>query len=138
MKATTRDERAHNCRPSHSVLLIHLPSISSSHSLPVKIRAMSEDEFDNVSDDFELFDWNAIPELAGPCSTVTIAATSTQTDPEPDTLPTILPRPLSANSSTDYSCDDELDASFFAELDALEQEIIRRPARSTNPAGMYL
>ncbi|KAF8807241.1 hypothetical protein BYT27DRAFT_7164559 [Phlegmacium glaucopus] len=84
---------------------------------------MSDDEFDNIPDDFadiEGVDWAQI--LAGPSG----STTSTETE---EHIPSIPPRPRSANSSTDYFEDDydDLDPSLLAELDRIEEEITAAP-----------
>lgn len=77
---------------------------------------MSEDEFDNMPDDFADIsgvDWARI--LAGP------------SDPNPTSADEHLPgmAPASSHSSTDYFEDDEddFDASLLAELDRIEGEL---------------
>jgi hypothetical protein len=70
----------------------------------------SEDEFDLIVNEFDGVDFDAIPDLA------TIRPTSSSSS-------TIPPRPASANSSSHYSCDDDIDESVLAELDAIESRI---------------
>jgi len=79
---------------------------------------MSEDEFDNMPDDFadiEGVDWAQI--LAGPSAEL------------PETIPSIPAHPGSSDSSTDYFEDnyDDLDPSLLAELDRIEEEFTGAP-----------
>ncbi|KAG6837043.1 hypothetical protein H0H93_015906 [Arthromyces matolae] len=80
----------------------------------------SEDEFDDVPDDLckaEGVDWDQILSLPPPPPTV-----SSQVTIEHEARPIIAPSP---SSSTQYSFDDDLDSSFFAELDDLEQDFVQ-------------
>jgi hypothetical protein len=70
----------------------------------------SEDEFDAIPDDFEGFDFDAIPDLA-----ITGPAEITS-----NSISAIPPRPASAGSSSHYSYDDDIDESVLVELDAIE------------------
>lgn len=81
----------------------------------------SDDEFDAIADDFDGFDFDAIPDLATlPPSQILI-----------DDVSDIPPRPLSATSSTDYSCDDGIDDSLLAEIDAIESRLNQGTSEST-------
>ncbi|KIM85517.1 hypothetical protein PILCRDRAFT_367384 [Piloderma croceum F 1598] len=70
----------------------------------------SDDEFDAIPDDFEGFDFDAIPDLAitGPAEVTS------------NSISAIPPRPASAGSSSHYSYDDDIDESILVELDAIE------------------
>ena len=92
---------------------------------------MSDDEFDNIPDDFadvQDVDWAHL--LAGPSlsSYTRLARPSgsrAQADPETHSTP---PRSISLRSSSSYFSDgDVLDASFLAELDRVEQRIVAAP-----------
>jgi hypothetical protein len=67
----------------------------------------TEDEFDTIPDEFDGLDFDAIPDLA-----------PTEATARPSSA--IPPRPTSSNSSSHYSCDDDIDESFLVELDAME------------------
>lgn len=98
---------------------------------------MSEDEFDNIPDDFAGIsgaDWDRVLPLAGPSSAVP-ASTEDQSSHLPGTgehlpIPSISAFTSSSSSSTDNFEDDydDCDPSFFAELDRIEGEFGRGKA----------
>jgi hypothetical protein len=63
-----------------------------------------EDEFDAIPDEFEGLDFDGVPDLS--------------IDTHPD-----LAQPSSPNSSSHYSCDDDIDEHFLIEMDAIEDRI---------------
>lgn len=104
---------------------------------------MSEDEFDNMPDDFadiQGVDWAQI--LAGP-SDLNHDSTQEQHSDLPGAIEadisilSIPARPASSHSSTDYFEDDygSLDASFLAELDRIEEELAEPPQHSHLTVG---
>ena len=79
---------------------------------------MSDDEFDGIPDEFEGLDFNAVPALASPNAPPTTTNTSTFGPSA------IIPRPSSAaSSSTQYSCDDEINQSYLVAVDAFENQL---------------
>jgi hypothetical protein len=77
-----------------------------------------EDEFDSIPDEFDGLDFDAIPDLA-------ISAPA-------EAIIDIPPRPDSANSSSHYSFDDDIDEAFLVELDAIEDRITQRIRESAS------
>jgi hypothetical protein len=71
--------------------------------------ASTEDDYDAIPDEFYGIDLECIPSLSR------IARSD-------DTVRYLPPRPASSNSSSQYS-GDEFDASFLAEVDALENRL---------------
>jgi hypothetical protein len=71
--------------------------------------ASTEDDYDAIPDEFYGIDLECIPALSQ-------IATSN------DTVQYLPPRPASSTSSSQYS-GDEFDASFLAEVDALEDQL---------------
>ena len=64
-----------------------------------------EDEFDAIPDEFEGLDFDSIPNLSI------------------DIRPADPAQPSSPNSSSHYSCDDDIDEHFLVEMDAIEDRI---------------
>jgi hypothetical protein len=84
--------------------------------------ASSSDEFDDLPDEFEGFDWNEIPAL-----------TLSNETRFPDSLDNLnVPCPASPHPSSHYSCDDEFDEAFLAAVDALEETAIQNAGTSAN------
>lgn len=89
---------------------------------------MSDDEFDNIPDDFadvQDVDWGNI--LAGPASVPTtqfLSFPETQDIPNLSNMPSV---PSTASSSDYFSDEDSMDSAFLAELDLVE----RRTARAS-------
>src|ERR1700691_6602857 len=99
-----------------------LPQVQVKQFAPSCCTMSSEDEFDTIPDEFDGLDFDAIPDLAIIVPTETI-------DLSNSTIPT---RPASANSSSRYSCDDDIDESFLVELDAIEGRLMQGIRESTN------
>ena len=101
------------CLPGHFLEL----------GLPIEV--MSDDEFDNIPDDFadvQDIDWTHL--LAG---TQHVGSARSERRPELQ-IQSTLPHANSLDSSTSYFSDgDEMDASFLAELDRIEQRITEAP-----------
>jgi len=102
---------------------------------PVTSDLMSDDNFDDIPDDFahvQDIDWAHL--LAGPVQPT--AADSTQPELEIHSMP-VHSNGLDNDSYSSYFSDgDEMDASFLAELDRVEQRIIgARVARSLQISG---
>lgn len=85
--------------------------------LNVHPRMSDIDEFDAIPDEFEGLNFDAVPALAIPDTNST-----TTNNPGPS-----LPRPASAASSTQYSCDDDIDESYLVAIDALENRLGESP-----------
>jgi hypothetical protein len=115
------------------------PTTSNSLKTPISYlpdlgltkESMSDDEFDNIPDDFaevQGVDWAHL--LAGPSSSSYTRSARpiearTQVDPGTHSTP---PHSNSLSSSSSYfSDDDEMDASFLAELNRVEQSIVVAP-----------
>lgn len=64
------------------------------------------DEFDAIPDEFEGLDFDAVPALA-------ILSTA----------PSEIPRPTSAASSTQYSCDEAINESYLVAVNAFESQL---------------
>ncbi|KDR84815.1 hypothetical protein GALMADRAFT_233204 [Galerina marginata CBS 339.88] len=98
---------------------------------------MSEDEFDDIPDEFadvQGVDWGQL--LAGPSHASYTQSGLAETGYNQPTTP---PQPNNPNSSSSYFSDDEdMDSSFLAELDRVEQRIIQASqgtAHSGLPVG---
>jgi len=82
---------------------------------------MSDDEFDNIPDDFadaQDIDWAHL--LAAPSLSLDTPPAWTQADSIP-------PHSNNLDSSSSYFSDDDMDASFLAELDRVEQTVVAAP-----------
>ncbi|KDQ54770.1 hypothetical protein JAAARDRAFT_181348, partial [Jaapia argillacea MUCL 33604] len=82
------------------------------------------DEFDNLSDVFEDVDWSTIPALNGEPQAQTALPTQ-DVSVAGEVVPTIPPvraASAGADSSSNYSFDDDIDTNFLAEVDALERQ----------------
>ena len=97
---------------------------------------MSDDEFNNIPDDFADIpdvDWARI--LAEPSSSDLPSTEEQQYSDLRDviTIPSTPARPASSRSSTDYFEDDydNLDPSLLAELDRMEEELTEAPQYPT-------
>lgn len=81
----------------------------------------SDDEFDNLTDEFEGVDWSTVPDLTGPAQSSSFAEIPTQSQDSAIIKSPV--RPSSSHSSSYYSGDEDLlDASFLAEVDFLEEQ----------------
>jgi len=101
---------------SNISLLRRLLQFLSNCASPFYPIAMSSgDEFDTIPDEFDGFDFDAIPDLA-------ITGPTEVTGGSSSAIP---PRPASAGSSSHYSCDDEIDESVLVELDVIEGRLVR-------------
>ena len=91
---------------------------------------MSDDEFDNIPDDFsnvQDIDWTHL--LAGPSCSAQARGAETEMQPGLETHSiTLDSNNLDNDSSSFYFSDDDgMGASFLAELDRVEQSVIEAP-----------
>lgn len=91
---------------------------------------MSDDEFDNIPDDFanaQDIDWTHL--LAGPLHSSQPRGAKTEMQPglEIHSTPLHSNGPDNDSFSSYFSDDDGMDASFLAELDRVEQRVIEAP-----------
>ncbi|TFY83733.1 hypothetical protein EWM64_g274 [Hericium alpestre] len=88
----------------------------------------SDDEYDNFPDDFEDIDLSNVPGLAYDDAVATIPA---QPSPRPQPLDEALPAPVAAAATpSDHYSFDELDDTFLAEVDELDQLLTQEVART--------
>ena len=90
---------------------------------------MSDDEFDNIPDDFadvQGIDWAHL--LAGPSRSPQVGSAQPRGTEIELEIRSTLPHSNGLDSSSSYFSDgDDMDASFLAELDRIEQRIIEAP-----------
>jgi len=86
---------------------------------------MSDDEFDGIPDDFadvQDVDWAHL--LAGPSLSSHTPPARSRAETQADSIP---PHSNNLDSSSSYFSDDDMDASFLAELDRVEQRVVAAP-----------
>jgi len=118
------------CKFGGSVILIVSNSAPAFHILALACPVMSDDEFDNIPDDFsnvQDIDWAHL--LAGPSRSAQPRGVETEKQSGEETHSTTLPSNSLDNDSSSFyfSDDDGMDASFLAELDRVEQSVNEAP-----------
>lgn len=103
-------------------------AVSTGYFFGLLSELMSDDEFDNIPDDFadvQDIDWAQL--LAGPSHVGSAQPSGTETQFELE-IHSAPPHSNGLDSSSSYFSDgDDMNASFLAELDRIEQRIIEAP-----------